>query len=50
MLTLEEIVLVKQSVGEPDWVEEVLTVTEPQNVPETVLHPDTETLADWLTL
>ncbi len=32
--------------GVVDWVEEVLTVTVPLNVPETVLHTDTETLLD----
>lgn len=43
---LGEVVLVKQVVREPDWVAEVLAVTVLQNVPEAVLHPETDTLLD----
>jgi hypothetical protein len=49
-LTLIEAELVKQSVGELEWVEERLTDTVPQCEPELLLHPDTVTLANWLTL
>ena len=41
---------VKQSVGDIDWEVEGLIDTEPQWVTDTLLHPDTETLADWLGL
>ena len=50
MLTLGEVVPVRQREGEMDWVEEMLTVTELQYVPEAVLPPDSEALGDWLIL
>jgi hypothetical protein len=50
VLALGEGVPVKQSVGELVWVEEELTDTELQYVPDTLLHPDTVALAHWLTL
>ena len=44
--TVGEGVAVKQSVGEYDWEVEGLSDTDPLCVSETLLHPDTETLAD----
>ena len=49
-VTLGEGELVKHSVGEPVWVEEGLTDTVLQCVPDTLLHPDKVELAHWLTL
>ena len=37
---------VRQSVGEYDWEVEGLSDTDPLCVSETLLHPDTDTLAD----
>jgi hypothetical protein len=50
IVTLGEGELVKQSVGEPVWVEEGHTDTVLQCVPDTLLHPDKVELAHWLTL
>ena len=50
IVTLGEGELVKHSVGEPVWVEEGLTDTVLQCVPDTLLHPDTVALEHWLTL
>jgi hypothetical protein len=50
VVTVGEGELVKQSVGEPVWVEDVLTVTVPQSVPDTLLHSDTVALEHWLKL
>ena len=49
-LTLGDVVLDKQWVGVSDWVEDELTVTVPLNVSDTLLLPDTEALAEGLTL
>ncbi len=50
LLALKEELLVKQCVVEPVWVEEGLTDSVLQCVPDTLLQPDKVELAHWLTL
>ncbi len=50
VVSVKEGELVKQSVGEPVWVEDMLTVNVPKSVPDTLLHSDTVVLEHWLML
>jgi hypothetical protein len=50
VLTLGEGELVKQSVGELEYVEKELNDAVPQKVPVSLLHPDAVALPHWLTL